>query len=424
MTSIAVLLHENVIEELNLSYLSRRRKKAEEKDDEKEKNETSKEEEETKQTGDKEQQTDATEEKTSDATVGETGTSDDEAHGEEVSPDDAGTSDQEQESNDDGGDGSPTEHDNKPEEKDEEQEEENEHQRVWNTSLKTLAMAGNNLDDEYLESLLGIFSPPLRKKARSSGAGTDRQLQQQPCSALEELTLLGNRFSNHGIKRLLKALPQFPYLQRLYLGYQQPPPRFGPPATSVLSMGDASIIPELADRNTQFSPGSLRYEFLEAVSDNPSNFNLTEVNTLGRTGADEALGGIMRFYAKLNAGGRRLLATHALRESATTDAGAQKDNGRGDDGATKGVPGDFDVPLGLWPLVLDRANRLHPLPSPGRVGDDDGDAPDNLFHAGDVVYSLLHGPMVFENLDNSRITNSSSSSSSSNSNKTKPRNIE
>ena len=72
------------------------------------------------------------------------------------------------------------------------------------------------------------------------------------------------------------------------------------------------------------------------------------------------------------------------------------------------------VPLGLWPHVLDRANRLYPLPGSSNKSDYEDRQSEvidvtealkeskvdcNDFHAADVIYYLLHGPMVFENLD-------------------------
>jgi len=364
MSSVAVLLQGNVIEDLNLNYLLRRRRKTPEQEEN--------------HNDEEEEQEPADEEKAHPELV-ETTNSDEEEkdEGEEkpVTDTDGIENDQEDEQKQEDAPSEDAESDQVANDNDKEQE----RQQVRNTSLKIFSMAGNNLDDEYLESLLGIF-PPETNESNSSN-------ETICCSHLEELNLLGNRFSNHGVKGLLKKLPRFPYLQRFYLGYQKAPPPSGPTALPpALLFRMMASNPSLSDRNAQFSPSSLRKELVAAVSENPSNFRLTNVNIMAISNEDKNLDRVLRYHMKLNTGGRKLLASYG----------------------TVGTTPVSSVPLGLWPLVLARANRVFPLPSmpsscddgqnpvataAGETNDHDG------FHVGDVIFCLLHGPMVFENLD-------------------------
>lgn len=374
MSSVAVLLQENVIEDLNLSYLVRRKRKTPEKKEEETQQEN--------QQDDEDEDQHIDEEKSPPETV-ET-KSDDEENDEGEAKIDSDRTKGEQEDQQ-------KQEDIVPEKNEgiEDREKEEERQKVQNTSLKVLSMAGNFLDDEYLESLLNIF-PSQTHQSTSK--------ENPRFSQLEELTLLGNRFSNHGVKELLKKLPRFPYLQRLYLGYQRAPPAKGPIGMppAILSRMIASN-PTLSDRNTQFTPGSLRKEFVAAVSENPRNFLLTDVNFMALTNEDKNVDEITRYYMMLNRGGRKLLASRVKLEATAVDT-ENKTN---------------SVPLGLWPLVLDRANRLYPLsPSSSEGNESSVDQNEALevtgakesatdcdgFHAGDVIFSLLHGPMIFENL--------------------------
>jgi hypothetical protein len=361
MSSIAVLLQENVIEDLNLSYLVRRRRKTPEKEKEtQQENQQEKEEEEEQQ-----------------AEPVEANGEEEEKHQEEATPAvDTETIDKNQEAE--------QKMDEKPsgdilnDTVANERVKEQEQQQVRNTSLKVLSMAGNLLDDEYLESLLGIF--PLEPNHFASGK--EKACKGKPCSSqLEELNLLGNRFSNYGIKELLKKLPRFPQLQRLYLGYQRTPPPYGPTRMpKVMFSRMMASNPSLSDRNVQFTPGSLRKEFVAAVSENPGNFRLIDVNVMALTNDDKNLVETLRYQMRLNIGGRKLLASYGKSDDAT--------------GTTRS-----SVPLGLWPLVLDRANRLYPASRDSAgVGETNETSYHDGFHAGDVIYSLLHGPMVFENL--------------------------
>jgi len=413
MASIAILLQENVIEDLDMSYLIRRRsrpsrpKKEEQKESEQQ----------TEQDDDKVDET----EETPPATENNEGDGDGE--GDEKEEDDyskavtdTGTNDDEEEQ--------PAS--KKSEDDDQQQQgQQQQQQQVRNTSLKRLLMAGNGLDDEYLESLLGIFAP--NKKSSTSTSST---MQQPEYSRLEELTLFGNRFSNHGIQKLLKALPHFPYLQRLYLGHQQTPPA---PAASMMTMLSASAT---TYTSTLFCPGSLKDEFVKAIVDTPNNCRLMELDisttlSAAKKNNDDTtttaeietettlldLRRILKYYTRLNAGGRRILASYVdLNDGG--DAGGSDDQSikLTSTSTTSSATSNKTVPLGLWPLVLERANRLYPLSSPSSSSsstaisgnnssssDSSGDATatneeskkEDSFHAGDVLFCLLlHGPMV------------------------------
>ena len=381
MSSVAVLLQENVIEDLNLSYLVRRRRKAPPKEQDEE--ETQQEDQQNNETDDQATEAESTDQETDETKGNEEEKEDDEA---KRRSDTIEENQEDMEAKEE-----KAIEDDKNKEKVSEKEEES--QKVQNTSLKVLSMAGNFLDDEYLESLLNVFPP---RERFTSTSDEDRST----CSRLEELTLLGNRFSNHGIKDLLKKLPRFPYLQRLYLGYQRPPPlqRLSGLPPAILSMMAASN-PSQSDRTTQFNPGSLKNEFLAAVAENPSNFRLTDVNVMALTDEDKEVYELLQYQMNLNIGGRKILASY-VKPYDTAVTTVDK---------TQPI-----VPLGLWPHVLDRANRLYQLPgSSNKSGCEDrqnevidvtealkeSNVDCNDFHAGDVIYCLLHGPMVFENLD-------------------------
>ena len=364
MSSVAVLLQGNVIEELNLNYLLRRRRQTPEQEEN--------------NNDEEEEQQPADEDKTHPELVETTNSDEEEKDEDEEKPATEAVGIEKDQEDEQSQDETPSE-DTKSDQVGNDNEKEQERQQVRNTSLKILSMAGNSLDDEYLESLLGIFPPVTNESVCSN--------ETVCCSHLEELNLLGNRFSNHGIKGLLKKLPRFPYLQRFYLGYQKVPPPSGPTALpQALLVRMIASNPSLLDRNAQFSPSSLRKELVAAVSENPSNFRLTNVNIMALSNEDKNLDRILHYHMKLNAGGRKLLASYG----------------------TVGATPTSSVPLGLWPLVLDRANRVYPLPSiPSSYSD--GQSPIALavgetkdhdgFHVGDVIFCLLHGPMVFENLD-------------------------
>ena len=70
-------------------------------------------------------------------------------------------------------------------------------QKVCNTHLKRFSMAGNFLSDGFLESLVGVFGPG---------------------SALEELNLFGNRITDYGLGLIVRRIPQWKHLRSLWLG--------------------------------------------------------------------------------------------------------------------------------------------------------------------------------------------------------------
>lgn len=87
--------------------------------------------------------------------------------------------------------------------------EEEETQKVRNTSLKTFQLAGNYLTDAFVESLLNVF-----------GQG----------SALRELNLFGNRITDHGLRLIIKKIPKLEHLHSLWLNHNP----FGPEAAREL----------------------------------------------------------------------------------------------------------------------------------------------------------------------------------------------
>ena len=97
--------------------------------------------------------------------------------------------------------------------------------KVHNTSLKVLQLAGNGLNDEYVSSLLNVF-------------GKD--------SSLEEINLFGNRISDQGIKLIVRKLPQLKRLRSLWLGYNS----FGPIAARdlVAAVGANFVLEDVSIR--------------------------------------------------------------------------------------------------------------------------------------------------------------------------------
>jgi hypothetical protein len=98
-----------------------------------------------------------------------------------------------------------------------------------------------------------------------------------------------------------------------------------------------------------------------------TNYNLMDVNlrTLSIMGRNQRLSRReLDYYCRLNRGGRRIFGS------------------------------SNEIPLALWPLVLERANRIYWGASTGNT-----DAPKQktASHAADVVYCLLHGPILFTN---------------------------
>jgi hypothetical protein len=176
MAAVATLLHGDLLEELDLSFLVRKTKEELQKEKE------------NKETVEANQLEEQEEEETKDEkTV--------------AIEEDDGIKPAATETN-----GSKQENDNQPNTEDdhgEEQSDEVDEQmevQVRNTNLRVLLLAGNGLGDAYLESVLNIF-------------GKD--------SKLETLSLFGNRLSSQAICRLIlkQKLPHLKQLKRLYLGH-------------------------------------------------------------------------------------------------------------------------------------------------------------------------------------------------------------
>ena len=353
-------------------------------------------------------------------------------------------------------------------------------------------MMGNGLDDNYLLSLLGIFKPRTTSTLQNEQQNEQQQQKVLVYSNLEEINLFGNRLSNNAVQNLLGILYQFPFLQRLYLGYQQQPI---PVQTMLLSLNKSKL-------HTLFNPTIIKDDFIHSIGIKPNNFRLLEIDiipmmsmmnlipsttspttaaavaaatstgtTTTSNNNDEQneylkLRRILTYYTKLNYGGRRILASYVTTRTTTatttttgstantsTDANSNANANNTDnnydnadvhaDTTTSIIDTDTNksssivVPMGLWPLILERANRIYALPSvstssslmasmasnndddantntnttaaaAGAVENDDninnsnndyGDNndtnDDDGFHAGDIIFCLLHGPMIF-----------------------------
>jgi Ran GTPase-activating protein (RanGAP) involved in mRNA processing and transport len=151
-------------------------------------------------------------------------------------------------------------------------------------------------------------------------------------SQLQELNLFGNRLSSKGIsKYVLKRLQYLQKLERLWIGH-----------------------------NTNFDPLEIQDELLHGVR---RNYSLQEISIKGWTDQSSPelikLQGLLDHYTKLNCSGRRIMVCFDERDTNTTSFSAH------------------NVPLGLWPLILERSHRMYP---------------------GDGIFCLLHGPVLFENL--------------------------
>jgi hypothetical protein len=96
-----------------------------------------------------------------------------------------------------------------------------------------------------------------------------------------------------------------------------------------------------------------------------SNFVLQEVSIRSfDDNAMESVQGTIDYYCRLNRGGRRIFAS---------DQGP--------------------IPLALWPLIMERAHHVFWGVSTSNV--DTSTIRES--HAADIIYCLLHGPVLFEN---------------------------
>ena len=291
MAAVAALLHYNDLEELDLSYLIRQKKKAKQTETLPVKEEEEEEEE--------EEQTEEI-----DVTSEEKEDDEDETKEEEETKDDI---DSETKSDVDGGDKE------KEEPKEEKEETKESEVKVQNRSLKVLQLAGNGLSDDFMDSILGIF-----------GEG----------SALEQLNFFGNRISDAGVRTIVRKIPYFKHLKSLWLG----------------------------QNNFSLLAGKCLVETMR------QNFILEDVNIRNLTSNPQwdQVQSDLDHYAKLNRGGRRIFASDPSQ-----------------------------VPLGLWSLVIERANRIFWQGSVFWEGNLSSQRESS--HAADAIFCLLHGPVLFAN---------------------------
>lgn len=96
-----------------------------------------------------------------------------------------------------------------------------------------------------------------------------------------------------------------------------------------------------------------------------TNFILEDINirTLDNDPSWDTLQQDLDHYARLNRGGRRIFSS-----------------------------GMTNVPLGLWPLILERANRIYWGGTTSNASNETVKS-----HAADSIFSLLHGPALFAN---------------------------
>jgi Ran GTPase-activating protein (RanGAP) involved in mRNA processing and transport len=206
-----------------------------------------------------------------------------------------------------------------------EQDDDDSKQAVRNTSLQVLQLAGNNLNDAYLSTLLPIF-------------GKSSQLQ--------ELNLFGNRITDRGVlQALINKLPLLNHLESLWLGHNS------------LTATSAKLLAEAMHTNYNLMDVNLR---TLAIMGRNHNHNTIQEERM------DAYQDELDYYCRLNRGGRRIFGS------------------------------SNEIPLGLWPLVLERANRIYWGASTGNT---DTHNQEKASHAADVVYCLLHGPMLFTNPD-------------------------
>jgi Leucine Rich repeat len=148
--------------------------------------------------------------------------------------------------------------------------------------------------------------------------------------ALEELNLFGNRITDHGLALIVRKIPQFRKLRTLWLG-QNP---FYPAAAEGL---------------------------LEMMK---TNYTIMDVSV--RCFEDSQMDKIQEqldHYCRLNRGGRRILASPTS-----------------------------TIPLSLWPLLMERTQRVF-----GGDSDRDVSVTNIHSHSVDALYCLLRGPAIFEN---------------------------
>lgn len=132
--------------------------------------------------------------------------------------------------------------------------------QVRNDSLRNLQLAGNGLNDDFVESMLRIFGES---------------------SALEELNLFGNRMTDRSIDCIVQKLSELKKLRYLWLGHNL-----------FSTMGARALVEGM--RN---------------------NFVLEELNirSLESDAELETIQNELDYYARLNRGGRRIFASDVSR---------------------------------------------------------------------------------------------------------------
>ena len=179
MTAVATLLHGDLLEELDLSFLVRKTAEERQREEAKQMEETAAEDVEDQKEQDNDDDKDSDDSKKAD----DSKPSAEENDGKDK--DDATPDGDDKESGNDESD---------------EKEEETAEIQVRNTNLRVLLFAGNGIGDSFLESMLNIFGK---------------------ASNLQTLSLFGNRLSSQGIRRLIlkQKLPILTKLKRLHLGH-------------------------------------------------------------------------------------------------------------------------------------------------------------------------------------------------------------
>jgi hypothetical protein len=169
-------------------------------------------------------------------------------------------------------------------------------------------------------------------------------------SRLEELSLFGNRLSSQGIQRLIlkQKLSQLKCLKHLFLG-----------------------------DNTTLNPLDIKDDLVAALQKSYSLEKIMIKNLIETNPDTMALQDLLDHYCRLNVSGRRIMACFEENNS--------------DGGAT------MSVPLGLWPLILERANRMYQRKGNGDNGKSDEASKQCPSYAADTIYCLLHGPVLYEN---------------------------
>ena len=244
--------------------------------------------------------------------------------------------------------------DSKDDDENDEDDEEQDEQKVTNSTLEVLKLGGNGLGDEYVESLLNIF------------------VNKTKISNLQELNLFGNRLTNRGLKMILKKCKYLPNLQLLQLQH-----------------------------NVFLRPLAMKDDIMKFITTNYALHEFSIYNSLMTVAAGrqpdpglQSLQDRFDYYGRLNRTGRRIMTSFAQadeKKKSTNDKSSGTKSNKNDSGGSiedtepsKNEIIDYgkkDVPLGLWTLILDRANRK-----------------ESVTHAADIIsYLLQYGPMVLDN---------------------------